>query len=231
MIDSSYSIETPEGIDLTMPIAGPVVRILAYSLDACVRICIYIILGIGFQFLGKVGIGFTLITFFLIEWFYPVFFEVLNNGMTPGKKKMGIKVIHDDSTPVGWSASIIRNLLRAVDFLPLAYMTGVLSMVLNRQFKRLGDLTAGTLVVYCRHPLETPNLPEIEAVQSPLPLTLSEQRAIVNFAERHKTLSSDRSEELANILNKIIGEKGPQAVKKLYQIANGLLGGYEAAKF
>ena len=224
LLDNRYSIETPEGIDLTIPIAGPVVRILAYGIDLSIRLGIQIGLSLTLYYLGKVGIGVLLISFFFVEWFYSVLFEVLNSGMTPGKKSMGIMVTHDDSTPVTWSSSITRNLLRVVDFLPICYMTGIVSMVFSREFKRLGDLAAGTLVVYHRNPTEAPVLPSHSPCRSPIPLTLSEQRAILNFAERHTALSPDRSRELANILKDVIGRQGAEAVIKLYQIANGLLG-------
>lgn len=85
---------------------------------------------------------------FLLEWFYPIIFEVYRQGQTPGKKVMAIKVLQDNGIPVGWPTSLIRNLLRAVDFLPMMYGFGVVSMLIARNFRRLGDLAAGTLVVY-----------------------------------------------------------------------------------
>ena len=36
--------------------------------------------------------------------------------------------------------ALTRNLLRAVDFLPFLYAFGLVAMLLNRDFKRLGDL-------------------------------------------------------------------------------------------
>lgn len=61
--------------------------------------------------------------------------------------------MHDDGTPVGWTSSLTRNLLRFVDLLPFGYFLGALSCLANPAFKRLGDLAAGTLVVYQENPL------------------------------------------------------------------------------
>ena len=68
--------------------------------------------------------------------------------MTPGKKSQGIYVCHDDGTPITLSASMIRNLLRVADFLPFMYLVGVFSVLFNRKSQRIGDMVAGTMVVY-----------------------------------------------------------------------------------
>ena len=227
MLDTRLSLETPEGTIMTLESAGPVVRILAYSLDVSIRFVIQLVLGITLSFAGKFGIGMLLISVFLLEWFYPVFFEIYNQGMTPGKKRMGLRVIHEDGTPIGWTSSIIRNLFLIVDFLPFAYMGGILSMVLTPHFKRLGDLAAGTLVVYVSIPSKSSSLPEVPSHPSPIPLTLEERRAILHFAERSQQLSQARSEELALILYPVIQVNNTKAVHELYAIAQGLVGTHE----
>ena len=115
------------------------VRGMAWFIDFAIRAVCYIILAVVMGLMGGLGTSLTLIGLFIIEWFYPVFFEV-HNGMTPGKKVMGLQVVHDDGTPVSWSSSLIRNLIRYIDFLPLLNMTGFITMLLSPRFKRLGDL-------------------------------------------------------------------------------------------
>src|SRR5512143_1036292 len=146
-LDTIHTFETPEGIELGLRVAGPLPRALAWVIDALIRYGGLFIVSIALSILGEFGFGLFLILLFLVEWFYPVLFEV-SRGATPGKKMMGLAVVHDNGTPIGWPASMIRNLLRVIDFFPLMYGTGLLSMLINRQFKRLGDLAAGTLVVY-----------------------------------------------------------------------------------
>jgi uncharacterized RDD family membrane protein YckC len=90
---------------------------------------------------------------FLFYWGYYVFFEMLWNGQTPGKRWTGLRVIRADGTPITLSESLIRNLTRLVDFLPAAYGVGIITMFIDKQSRRLGDLAAGTLVVHDRAPI------------------------------------------------------------------------------
>ncbi|NOX77046.1 MAG: RDD family protein [Gammaproteobacteria bacterium] len=230
MLDTRYAIETPEGIDITLRPVGPLPRILAYTVDLLLRWAVLLVLGLFLTYLGAFGIGIISILYFLMEWFYPVFFEVYRGGVTPGKKGFGIRVVHDDGTPVGWSASLIRNLLRAVDLLPFAYIAGLVSMVLDGNFRRLGDLAAGTLVVYQHDAalrLESVAGSAAEKAGArvlPIALDRDGQRALLNFADRHETLSPQRQEELAAILDNLTGEQGKHGVASLLKIANGLKG-------
>lgn len=69
------------------------------------------------------------------------------DGRTPGKRVAGTQVVKVDGSPAGFSESAIRNLVRIVDFLPMAHAIGVVTMFFNRQAWRLGDFAVGTLVV------------------------------------------------------------------------------------
>jgi uncharacterized RDD family membrane protein YckC len=223
-LDTVRRYETPEGIELEMRLAGPVVRACAWLIDAGIRLLLYIGLAILFAYMGDLGTGVMLIGFFLIEWFYPVLFEV-QQGMTPGKKAMGIWVIHDNGTPISWPSALIRNLLRAADFFPFFYGAGLLTMLANRDFKRLGDLAAGTLVVYREPKRERHPLPASEPRPPPPGLTLDDQQTLLSFAERSKQLSPQRRSELAVILAPITSEGGEGAEGVIYGYANWMTRG------
>ena len=224
MLDTARTFETPEGIDLHLRVAGPVVRALAWLIDAAIRAVIYVALSVVLSILGEFGKGVLLVCIFLLEWFYPVLFEVLKNGATPGKKSMGIRVVNDNGTPVSWSNSITRNLLRAADFAPVLYGFGLLSMLMNSDFKRLGDMAAGTIVIYASPKTAKSSIPEADPSPLPISLSIKEQRAILDFAERSELLSPERREELANIVPALTGVKDRQAVHLLYRYANWLYG-------
>ena len=147
-LDTLDHSDTPEGITLTLAVAGPLVRWLAWCVDFLVVCVLWMGAGIVFASFGDVGEGLFLVTAFLITWFYSVFFELVRDGATPGKKSFGLQVVHDDGTPVGLQASLLRNLLRTADFLPFAFTAGLISMSLDERFRRLGDRVAGTLVVH-----------------------------------------------------------------------------------
>ena len=223
-LDTRYQVETPEGIDLHLRPAGLVPRTLAFAIDLAIRGLILMAMFIVLGLLGKFGMGLGTILLFLVTWWYMVLFEVLNQGRSPGKQMLGLRVIHDDGTPIGWAASLIRNLLRFVDILPFGYTLGIISCLNHPAFKRLGDIAAGTLVVYRDAPLSKPLLAEAEPLPAPFPLSLAEQRAILGFAERGAQLSAARRAELAELLAEPLQVPAEQAEPRLNGIARGLLG-------
>ncbi|MGX5172679.1 RDD family protein [Aliikangiella sp. IMCC44653] len=229
MLDTTKQVEVPEGITLSLPVAGAVCRSLAFLLDLVIRWSLLFVIILVFSFFGKFGDGVLLLTFFLVEWFYPVIFEVFNHGQTIGKKVLKIVVVNDDGTPIDWSSSMVRNLLRFVDFLPFMYALGILSMLFSKDFKRLGDFAAGTLVI---HRLEHSNLVQQNQLSARAPkiaLTLEEQSALMAFAERSNQISSPRQNELASILSAwldraLIKSGKTSAASQLMQIAKWLRG-------
>ena len=223
LFDTRHKVETPEGIALELATAGPVPRALAFGIDQLIRFGIYIALSFTLPWLGRFGVGILLILIFLTEWFYPVLFEVLNKGQTPGKAAMGLRVLHDDGTPINWGASMTRNVLRTVDFQPLFYGFGLVTTLLNRDFKRLGDLVAGTVVVYVTKRAATPRLPEVVPATPAYALLQEEQQAILSFAERSPQLTRERAEELAALTGELVaGERQP--LPELQGIANWIAG-------
>jgi len=198
-IDTLRQLETPEGIEIMLRLAGPVPRAAAFAIDLAIRTVAYLVL-LPLAALAGMGMGLLLLALFVLEWLYPVFFE-LRSGATPGKRAMHLTVVHADGTPVGPSASLLRNLLRAVDFLPVLYGVGLTAMLVDRDFRRLGDLAAGTLVI---HRDDTPlisapalALPAHAPRAPPGSLDLRTQQAILAFAERSGELSPARQAELA----------------------------------
>jgi len=223
-LDTRHQVETPEGIDLPLRPAGLMVRAVAFAIDLGIRGLILGVLFIALAFLGKLGMGLGSLLLFAISWWYMVLFEVLRQGRSPGKQMMGLRVVQDDGRPVGWSASLIRNLLRFVDMLPFGYAFGAISCLQHPAFKRLGDLAAGTLVVYREQPVKRPALPQAQPSRPPFALSLNEQRAVLGFAERQAELSKARVNELATILAAPLNVAPPRAVAELNGIARGLLG-------
>lgn len=224
-LDTNYQVETPEGIDLHAQLAGPVPRSLAYLIDMGLRLALLAVVAVVLTFAGTTGMGIYLLLSFLLEWFYPVLFEVYWKGQTPGKKMMDLLVVNDDLTPVNWSTSLVRNLLRAVDFLPFAYLGGLVAMVLGERFQRMGDLAAGTLVIHRVDVSDMLSLPDVEPRPAHIPLTLEDQIAITSFAQRHQQLTQSRQQELAEILSETLNCPHDQAVNTLQGIGSWLLGG------
>ncbi len=224
MIDTVHTVETPEGVRLELRTAGPVPRALAFMVDSLVRSVFYITAVIALAVtIPQLAGAIMIVLFFLGEWFYPVFCEVWNQGQTLGKKTLGLRVVREDGTRVGWSASLLRNLLLAADWIPGTYAAGLVSMSTSPGFQRLGDLAAGTLVIHVERPPAP--LPEVEAtpVAPPIPLTVEEQRAVGAFAERAPLLSEARAKELAALAIPLQAPPAP-ARERLLGIGAWLLG-------
>ena len=182
------------------------------------------------ELLGQLGWGLFLIGFFVINWFYPVFFELFGNGATPGKRVFGLQVIKQNGTPVDLAASLVRNLLRTADYLPFFFGVGLVSMLSNRGFRRLGDLAAGTLVVYSGSQPGVWRTIANRASQPTAPsvaLNLREQRALVSFAQRASFLGAARAKELAQIIAPCVDSRpisGPDPVASLTDLAAWITG-------
>lgn len=224
MLDTARRVATPEGIELSLPLAGPVPRALAWLIDLLLRLGILMGVAMLLGIFGQVGNAVFLLMWFFLEWLFPVWCEVRHEGATPGKRAFGLRVLHDDGTPVGWSASMTRNVLRAIDFLPLFYGFGLASVLLNRDFKRLGDLAAGTIVVYRADKRRASTVPQAPALAPGLPLTIDEQRAIIDFAERATALTAQRAEELADLVPSLARDARTGSADRLVRIANHLIG-------
>jgi len=185
---------------------------MAWLVDGLIRLLIllvfYAIIGIPAISSNshQATIGLFLIVQFLLNWFYTTTFEA-TTGTTPGKKLFKLWVVHDNATPITLSGALIRNFLRVVDYLPFFYMVGLISMQLDTRFRRLGDLAAGTLVIYRD---KTPSASSFSyQISAPPPewLSRNERQAIVEFAERSKHLSTERQMELALLLSHMIDEQ------------------------
>lgn len=227
-LDTVRRIATPEGCELELRIAGPVTRARAWLYDFLLRLVGWMVLGMAAAFAGSFGRGLFLVGSFLLEWFYPILFEAYMGGQTPGKRACDLRVLHDDGRPVGWSAAFIRNTLRFVDFLPLLYATGFVASLLNADGKRLGDLAAGTVVVHAdapRREKQAETEADLGAQPPPLPLSLEEQQAIIEYRLRASQLTDERALELAAIPTPLTGGLGPEAARRrLLRIGNFLLG-------
>jgi uncharacterized RDD family membrane protein YckC len=226
LLDTTRRVATPEGIELTLRLAGPVPRALAWSVDLALRTAIVLVVMTLASQLGRAGWGVVLLAAFFVEWLLPAWFEAQMRGQTPGKRLFGIAVLNDDGTPLRWPGALTRNLLRAVDFLPFMYAFGLVTMLLNRDFKRLGDLAAGTVVVYQSSAVDSSRkIPEAPPVAPPVELDLDEQRAVLELAERSSGLTRERVEELAALPTPLVGRlDGAHAAARLLGMANYLAG-------
>lgn len=227
-LDTLHHAETPEGIALALRPAGLVARAQAWAIDFGIRLGIFFVISIVAGIAGGLGAAFLLISYFLLEWFYPIAFELGRGGATPGKQAMGLQVVMDSGLPVTAGASVVRNLLRAADFLPFLYAAGAAALLLRSDFKRLGDLAAGTLVVHRATVRLHGALPWATPAPPARPLSTAEQAAIVAWAGRAPRLTPERFEELAQLAGAVAGASASaprgEVTQRLLGVAHWVLG-------
>ena len=146
-------IPTPERVAFQYEIAGIGSRFLAQILDSLVITVILIAITIlaaslgGVFGSGELALLIEIILGFILLAGYFLVSEAAWNGQTLGKRAARLRVVGDHGEPLTLGQAAIRNLVRIVDFLPLFYAIGMLTLFINGRGKRLGDFAAGTLVV------------------------------------------------------------------------------------
>ena len=221
MLDGRLSLTTPEGVRLLLTPAGPVPRAWAWLIDFLIWLAVVGLL--ASQLLGsKLGNGIFSVALFVTYWGYPIVCEVYFDGRTLGKRALGIQVLRADGLPVGWRESTLRNLLLAADFLPMMYVTGLLFMLFGRQFRRLGDIVAGTQVVYRDKPPQRVAATNAAPAPLPWPLPPEQQRALIDLFERESRLPAGRLDELGAIAQPLTGLTDRASLERLRSYAAGL---------
>jgi len=198
-IDTIITAETPEGIAISIRPAGFAVRCTAFLIDALIRFALLMACAPVLAATGRVGGGVLLILLFVINWLYAVIFELTAAAATPGKRIMGLYVIMANGLPITPAGCLIRNLVRFVDFLPIGYAFGIVSILLRRDSRRLGDLAGGTVVAYRDEVTQGDALGEAAPLPPPVPLSTRQQIAITAFAARVGRLTPQRAEEIAEL--------------------------------
>jgi uncharacterized RDD family membrane protein YckC len=227
VLDTIVGAETPEGIVLELRPAGLNARFYAFALDWLIRLAIIWAAAMTATYMGGIGIAFVVILFFTLEWFYPVAFELGSSGASPGKRAFGLKVVMDNGLPITPAASLCRNLLRAADFLPFLYGFAIVSMLLRRDCKRLGDIAAATIVVH------EPRATRRRAPNDVVPLAPArllaprDQAAVIALASRAHRLTAERLDELAALAATVSGDaghSGPHVTQRVLGVAEWALG-------
>ena len=232
-----YDVDTPELVPVRYDVVGLGSRFVGLIIDTTVIhtvVLLLVLLGIlvlsmsgvamdffiGFDALGalaKALIAFLFLFYFAFYWGYHIFYESTRLGRTPGKRYAGTQVVKQDGSPITFRDALIRNLLRIVDSLPMAYLTGAVCVMRSPHGQRLGDKLAGTLVVrnrgtsYLDNPADEPSLalpvapaPAAPGWNAPAPGSVpaariadKEYEIIINFLKRREGLDPDKRLDIA----------------------------------
>ncbi len=158
-------MRTPESVAFSYELAGLGSRFLAVLLDLLIQLGITVAALVAISLAGSafegalrslhisvrptqsVVVAIEAFALFSVFFGYFIVLEAMWNGRTPGKRALGIRVVRDEGYPLDFMSSLIRNLVRSVEFGLGFYVISAASALLSQENKRLGDFAAGTIVV------------------------------------------------------------------------------------
>jgi uncharacterized RDD family membrane protein YckC len=205
--DSKLTISTPEQVALEFQLAGIGSRFMAFLVDSLIEGVAFLVLGIALFLAGlslslraasasNWAVALLVLVGFTLYWGYFAIFEALWGGQTPGKRLVGIRVVKDSGRAIQPSEAVSRNLLRVIDQLPGIYVFGLISILVSKERKRIGDFVAGTVVVHEKGAVEVyPDLQKLDenvpVLEWTLKLTNRDLQLIESFLHRSLSLPPD----------------------------------------
>jgi len=209
-----FQIETAQNIGIHQNVAGIGDRILAFLLDILIIVgyailASFAIAGLGME-KGEQWVYYLIIG--LPVFLYYLLWEIFNNGRTPGKAALEIRVVKLDGSRPRFSQYLIRWLLRLVDISFSSGSIAVVTILLNGKGQRLGDLAAGTTVITEKKQLNLSHTLLVDIPDNYMPrypqVTLLKDRDIQNIKSVYQKAKIQRnhrviislSEKLSKIL-------------------------------
>jgi uncharacterized membrane protein SpoIIM required for sporulation/uncharacterized RDD family membrane protein YckC len=215
-------VETPEHVAVGYELADLGSRFTALVIDGAILVSVLLVMWIVLpltvalvgglpELVKSAGLAMLTVASVAVLWGYFAYFESARDGQTPGKRRLGLRVVLDGGYPVTARAALVRNLLRAVDILPPpTWLVGGAVMMLHPQTKRIGDIVAGTMVV--REPREL-SLPEEQAeggAAGPPRLTEEEFATLARYVDRRAALPDEARGRIATRLVQQLAARLPE---------------------
>lgn len=210
-LEDRITIETPEGVAIDVTLAGLGSRLGAAIIDLLIQLAVLLVVLLAFGLVGSnvsedlgvflLGLGALAVALVIVGYY--ILFEGLNGGRTPGKRAFGLRVAPLDGGSLGMTAVTIRTLMRLIDFLPVIYAVGAISIAVSGRNQRLGDLAANTVVVRDRRQdiASIPELADSGRIGWDTSTVTAEELGLVRqFAGRRQSLAPGARAKLAEDL-------------------------------
>ncbi len=205
---------TGEAVALDLQQAALPSRLLAAGVDVLLQLAlltVLVLVGAAVQLdLSEAGAqALSLVTLVSVLVVYPVTFETLLRGRTPGKALLGLRVVRDDGGPIGFRQALVRGLSGAAIERPgvTLFLGGVITSLLNARGKRIGDLLAGTVVLRERVSTQGGTVAQMPPALSGWAATLDLTRlpdalavSVRQFVSRSSTLTPAAREQIGGQL-------------------------------
>jgi uncharacterized RDD family membrane protein YckC len=205
-------VDSVTGVDLALPVAGPGARSYAFLIDWLIRAILFtawygvaaLIYNRRWTFIAPLNPDakwFVLVVTpaATMYFLYHFVLEIAMHGRTPGKRMAGIHIVTREGGSPGVGALLTRNVFRLVDTLPLLYGVGLVATLATRDHVRVGDMAAGTLLVYERRDIGLPE-PTTTGASSARALRSSDAEIVTELLQRWPNLESEARERLATAI-------------------------------
>ena len=223
---SQLKILTPEHVEIFLTPAGIGSRFLAVLLDGAIVLALNAALHwlLGPLLPASVSTAATGTLFFVLNWGYHVYFEIKQQGRSPGKRFVGLRVVDARGLPITFAQSFLRNIVRALDFLPAFYGVGGIVSLFHPERRRLGDIVADTLVIREAQPLayggQLSKAPRFNSLENPRTrrlirhrIGLEEREFLLTLCLRAERLEStarfDLMEKVGGHYREVLGVDDP----------------------
>lgn len=215
----ALEVDSATGVAVHFDLVGPGGRSLAFLLDwqirAALALCWYVAAAVlhnlpagGVSFAAPLDPGASWFLTVLtpaatVYLLYHPILELAMRGRTPGKRLAGMRLVTRSGATPSYGALLLRNLFRVIDSLPVFYGVGLAATILTRDHVRIGDVAAGTVLVYDR----------TWSPVTPPPAADPERAALAReLLARWDALDPERRRALADRLVGVIGAAdGPAA--------------------
>ena len=223
MNDDSIQVASVTGVDIELPIAGAGGRSYAFVIDWHIRVLFalaWVFAGLGvMRLLNSGGVdadfdtpwafwGVTLPSLAIYFLYHPVL-ELVMKGQTPGKRMAGVRIVTQAGAVPDAGAILIRNIFRLVDSLPGLYAVGLIATFATRNQVRIGDLAAGTVLVYHQAGTQK-DLDAVEQLGRNTRLDPARTDLIQELLERWPQLQRDVRQRLARKTLQSLGHAGAE---------------------
>jgi uncharacterized RDD family membrane protein YckC len=220
-------VDSVTGVDLALPVAGPGARSYAFLIDWVIRAILFtawygvaaVIYNRHWTFVAPLSPDakwFVLVVMpaAAMYFLYHFVLEIAMHGRTPGKRMAGVQIVTREGGSPGVGALLTRNVFRLVDGLPILYGVGLITTLATRDHVRVGDMAAGTLLVYERPDVVLPETAATD-VDSERALRSSDAEIISELLSRWPHLESESRQRLATA---ILSQHGVNAATPSRQV-------------
>ena len=230
--DGHLRVDSVTGVPLDLAIAGPGGRSFAFVIDFHIRALGAIAWYFGGWLLLRqyledarepptwlyIVVALPPIVFYLL--YHPVL-EIAMAGRTPGKRMAGVRIVTVEGMVPGAGAIVVRNLFRFVDGLPIMYLVGLVTTIVTRRNQRIGDLAAGTLLIYDDGG-KSESLEGLSAAGLASGISTREAELVHDLIDRWESLDSEDRLDLARRLLARLDPAGANTQAALLNDANAL---------